>query len=83
MRSAERDADLLDALQTASAAAFASVKRTPELLPVLKENGVVDAGGFGLAILLEGLVAAAADTEVRIADVSSAAAPLLAVDARE
>jgi DAK2 domain fusion protein YloV len=76
---AESNAAILDALETASAAAFASVKRTPELLPVLKENGVVDAGGFGLAILLEGLVAAASGTEVRVADVSSAAAPLLSV----
>ncbi len=69
---AEADASVLDALEIASGAAFASVKRTPELLPVLKENGVVDAGGFGLAILLEGLVAAASGTEVRVADVSSA-----------
>ncbi|MCE5203261.1 MAG: DAK2 domain-containing protein [Coriobacteriales bacterium] len=38
-------------------AAFESVKRTPELLPVLKEHGVVDAGGFGLAVLFEGFVA--------------------------
>jgi fatty acid kinase len=31
-----------------------SVTRTPDLLPVLKESGVVDAGGQGLALLLEG-----------------------------
>lgn len=47
-----------DALTFIAEAAFASVKRTPELLPVLKENGVVDAGGFGLAILIEGFVGA-------------------------
>lgn len=47
-----------EALRHVSAVAFASVKRTPELLPVLKENGVVDAGGFGLAILIEGFVGA-------------------------
>lgn len=68
-----------DALHVVATAAFESVKRTPELLPVLKENGVVDAGGFGLAILLEGLVAAARNEDVVIADVSSAAAPLLTV----
>ena len=38
--------------------AYASVQRTPELLPVLKENGVVDSGGYGLAILIDGFVAA-------------------------
>ncbi len=37
-------------------AAFESVRRGPDLLPVLKEHGVVDAGGFGLAILAEGFV---------------------------
>ena len=30
--------------------AYESVQRTPEFLPVLEENGVVDAGGFSLAI---------------------------------
>lgn len=38
--------------------AYASVQRTPEFLPVLKENGVVDAGGFGLAIFFDGFAAA-------------------------
>jgi DAK2 domain fusion protein YloV len=37
-------------------AAYASVRNTPELLPILKENGVVDAGGFGLALLIDGFV---------------------------
>ena len=32
---------------------YASVQRTPDLLPVLKENGVVDAGGYGLAIFFD------------------------------
>ena len=34
--------------------AKASLKRTPELLPVLKEVGVVDSGGAGLLYILEG-----------------------------
>lgn len=38
--------------------AYASVQRTPDLLPVLKENNVVDAGGYGLAILLDAFVSA-------------------------
>ena len=42
-----------DALEAIVAEAYASVQRTPDFLPVLKENGVVDAGGFGLAILLD------------------------------
>ena len=71
---------LEEALRHTTAASFDSVRRTPDLLPVLKENGVVDAGGFGLAILFEGFSAAALGTTVNIADVSSAAAPLLSVE---
>jgi DAK2 domain fusion protein YloV len=48
-------ATALDALTVAARAARESVERTPELLPVLKEAGVVDAGGLGLAIVIEGL----------------------------
>ncbi|MCK4898423.1 MAG: DAK2 domain-containing protein [Anaerolineales bacterium] len=33
-----------------------SVQRTPELLPVLKEAGVVDSGGIGLFYILEGML---------------------------
>lgn len=68
--------DVDRALESVAAAAFESVRRTPELLAVLKENGVVDAGGYGLAILIEGFVAAALGHKVVVADVSSAAAPL-------
>ena len=35
--------------------AKASLKRTPDLLPVLKEVGVVDSGGSGLVFILEGM----------------------------
>ncbi len=37
-------------------AADVSVKNTPELLPVLKEAGVVDSGGMGLAMMFEGML---------------------------
>ncbi len=39
-------------------AADESVQRTPELLPVLKEAGVVDSGGMGLFLILEGMLRA-------------------------
>ncbi|GAK10874.1 LOW QUALITY PROTEIN: dihydroxyacetone kinase family protein [Geomicrobium sp. JCM 19039] len=38
--------------------AKASLKRTPDLLPVLKEVGVVDSGGQGLVYIYEGMMAA-------------------------
>ena len=50
--------DRLEVLRTAAREAHASVKRTPELLDVLAEAGVVDAGGLGVAVILDGLVAA-------------------------
>lgn len=36
--------------------AHASLQRTPELLPILKEAGVVDSGGLGLIYILEGML---------------------------
>lgn len=47
---------LRDALETAVAVASASVERTPTLLPVLREAGVVDAGARGLLTILEGFL---------------------------
>ncbi|NSL51222.1 DAK2 domain-containing protein [Calidifontibacillus erzurumensis] len=52
--------------------AKASLNRTPELLPVLKEVGVVDSGGQGLVVIYEGFLAALKGEETQIieADVS-------------
>ena len=41
-----------------------SLERTPELLPVLKEVGVVDSGGAGLLLVLTGFMAAIAGEKV-------------------
>jgi DAK2 domain fusion protein YloV len=45
---AKRGANLKQTIAAMASNAYESVKRTPELLPVLKEAGVVDAGGKGL-----------------------------------
>ena len=50
---------LEETLDAIVAEAFDSVARTPDLLPVLKENGVVDSGAFGFAIFLEAFCDAA------------------------
>lgn len=47
---------IVDLLEVLVEAAKESVQRTPSLLPVLKEAGVVDAGGKGLEIILEGML---------------------------
>jgi len=48
--------DLIIALEHVVEAARASVARTPSLLPILKEAGVVDAGGQGLLVIMEGFL---------------------------
>jgi hypothetical protein len=45
-------------LEHALDAGQASVKRGPELLPILRDAGVVDAGGYGLTIVFAGMIAA-------------------------
>ena len=44
-------------LDTAAAAARDAVEQTPDLLPVLKEAGVVDAGGQGFALMIDAFLA--------------------------
>ena len=48
--------DLIQILEEVLVAADASVKNTPNLLPILKQAGVVDSGGKGLFIILEGML---------------------------
>ncbi len=57
---AAANGESLDAvLAAATSAASDAVAHTPELLPVLRRAGVVDAGGRGLELLFEGALAAA------------------------
>jgi uncharacterized protein len=54
----EQDEAIAAALERAVIAGQDSVKRGPELLAVLRDAGVVDAGGYGLTIMFAGVVAA-------------------------
>src|SRR5664279_1366213 len=54
----EQDLALADVIQSALDAGQDSVRRGPDLLPVLREAGVVDAGGYGLTVLLAGILGA-------------------------
>ena len=67
-RARKKKLDTRDALEAIVEEAYASVKRTPDLLPVLKENGVVDAGGYGFAVLLDAFVAALLGKEGAMVD---------------
>jgi DAK2 domain fusion protein YloV len=53
-----QDTAIAGALERAVQAGEDSVKRGPELLAVLRDAGVVDAGGYGLTIIFAGVVAA-------------------------
>ncbi len=55
MASAKRGDDLVMLMQESIIAARQSVARTPDLLPTLKQAGVVDAGGQGFCTILEGV----------------------------
>jgi fatty acid kinase len=57
VEAAERRADLEAVLAATVMAARIAVQRTPDQLPILREAGVVDAGGMGLLRLLEGALA--------------------------
>ncbi|HWC12239.1 MAG TPA: DAK2 domain-containing protein [Acidimicrobiales bacterium] len=53
---ARRDGELVEVLDAAAEAGRAALERTPELLAVLAEAGVVDAGGAGFVLLLDVLL---------------------------
>ncbi|KQU18493.1 DAK2 domain-containing protein [Peribacillus sp. FSL K6-1552] len=55
--SAAKHQDLIQVMEEIVTEANASLKRTPDLLPVLKEVGVVDSGGQGLVFVYEGFLA--------------------------
>lgn len=54
---AESTSDFNELMERIVAEAKASLDRTPDLLPVLKEVGVVDSGGQGLLVIYEGFLA--------------------------
>ena len=57
-KSAAINAELTSVLSDVAQEAIDSVRRTPQLLPVLAEAEVVDSGGFGFAVMLDGAIRA-------------------------
>ncbi|BBW96727.1 DAK2 domain-containing protein [Geobacillus sp. FSL W8-0032] len=64
---AKKERDVAAVMEAALAEAKAALKRTPELLPILKEVGVVDSGGQGLVYIYEGFLAALKGETIRAA----------------
>ena len=58
VKAAENTKSVVEVMEAVYAEAQASLKRTPDLLPILKEVGVVDSGGQGLVCVYQGFVAA-------------------------
>ena len=70
-----------EALEALVVEAYESVARTPDLLPVLKENGVVDSGAYGFATFLEAFVNAALGNDGKqLTDFDTTATPAEAHD---
>ncbi|WP_199666864.1 DAK2 domain-containing protein [Exiguobacterium sp. AM39-5BH] len=57
LRVSESTSDFNEFMERVIVEAKASLERTPDLLPVLKEVGVVDSGGQGLLVIYEGFLA--------------------------
>ncbi len=55
-RAADEGKDALEVFTDALAGARQALAETPEMLPVLKKAGVVDAGGQGLIVIFEGML---------------------------
>jgi len=60
---AEQDELLAEVLERALEAAKEAVQRGPEQLEVLREAGVVDAGAYGLTVIIAGVIAALRNDE--------------------
>ncbi|WP_283152244.1 DAK2 domain-containing protein [Guptibacillus hwajinpoensis] len=57
VKSSKKISDVVELMQVVVKEGEESLNRTPDLLPVLKEVGVVDSGGQGLLLIYEGFLA--------------------------
>ncbi|HEY0392261.1 MAG TPA: DAK2 domain-containing protein [Solirubrobacterales bacterium] len=73
----EQDAILAEVLERAIADGQRAVERTPEQLDVLRDSGVVDAGGYGLVLILAGVVAGLRGDGAEVPEVNHHEAPRL------
>ncbi len=64
VKAAENTTSVIEVMDAIYLEAQESLKRTPELLPILKEVGVVDSGGQGLVCVYQGFVAALKGEEI-------------------
>jgi dihydroxyacetone kinase-like predicted kinase len=73
----QQDEVLAEVLERAIADGQRAVERTPEQLEVLRESGVVDAGGYGLVLILAGVVAGLRGDAAALPEIDHQEAPRL------
>src|SRR4249920_406227 len=73
----QQDEVLAEILERAIADGQKAVERTPEQLEVLRESGVVDAGGYGLVLILAGVVAGLRGDPAAVPEIDHHEAPRL------
>jgi len=69
------DASVPRVIAAAAAGARAAVLKTPGQLQILRDAGVVDAGGFGLQLILEGMLKSVEETDAALGAVVAAVRP--------
>lgn len=69
------DANVPRVVAAAAAGARNAVLKTPTQLQILRDAGVVDAGGFGLQLILEGMLKTFEDADMAIAEPKKVATP--------
>ncbi len=82
---AESGADMDDGefFDSVVLAASAALERTPDMLPLLKQAGVVDAGGFGFVTILKAMTAALKGEVMETYDAPAVAKPVSAAAAAD
>jgi DAK2 domain fusion protein YloV len=79
----QQDAVLAEVLERAIEDGQRAVERTPEQLDILRESGVVDAGGYGLVLIMAGVVAGLRGDAADVPEVEHQAAPRLSLPHHE
>lgn len=69
---ASEETDIIEFLEKVLARAKESLDNTPNILPVLKQAGVVDAGGMGIVVILEGALSALKGNPVELSKEANA-----------
>ena len=69
------DASIPRVIAAAAAGARAAVLKTPAQLQILRDAGVVDAGGFGLQLILDGMLKTVEETEPALGAIANSAKP--------